>query len=146
MKMAEGSFTSWSPVCFISKTPISPDVPKRFLDVLTIRYAPVSSPSNDSTVSTICSSILGPATSPSLVTCPTMNTVTPLALAISMRTPAQWRICDTLPGGAPTDSEYTDWMESMMARSYTPPSTSSRMLSMRTSGNTTMPLAARPSL
>ncbi len=70
------------PVCTISKTPTSSVAPKRFLVVLKSLKVPNFSPSKYKTVSTICSKVFGPATEPSLVTCPTKKTEKPVLLAI----------------------------------------------------------------
>ena len=65
---SEGFFTSISPACCISNTPISLVEPNLFFTARSILYEANLSPSKYSTVSTICSKTLGPATCPSLVT------------------------------------------------------------------------------
>ncbi len=61
----DGFSTPRSPSPAISKTPISLTEPNRFLVARTIRKTWSRSPSNDNTVSTVCSSTRGPATVPS---------------------------------------------------------------------------------
>ena len=78
---ADGLATSCRPASVISKTPISLVDPNRFLTARRIRYAWLFSPSKYSTVSTMCSSVLGPAIAPSLVTCPMRKTGVPLRFA-----------------------------------------------------------------
>ena len=70
---SEGFGTCTRPVERISKTPISLVDPNLFLTLRSTRYDACLSPSKYRTVSTMCSRTLGPATVPSLVTCPTMN-------------------------------------------------------------------------
>ena len=65
----------------------------------------------------MCSSTLGPATVPSLVTWPTMRIDTPNPLASCSRTLVDSRTWDTAPGAADTDSLYMVWMESMTTAS-----------------------------
>jgi hypothetical protein len=65
----DGFGTGRSPAPVISNTPSSLTAPKRFFTARTTRCAWCRSPSNDSTVSTTCSSTFGPARLPSLVTC-----------------------------------------------------------------------------
>ena len=72
-----GDFAQARPV--ISNTPISSVGPKRFLIARRMRNCCEPSPSNDSTVSTICSTTRGPAIWPSLVTWPTRMTAVPRA-------------------------------------------------------------------
>ena len=68
MKMADGFFTSFSPMSVISKTPISFVAPNLFLTALSILNEFLLSPSKYSAASTRCSRILGPAIAPSFVT------------------------------------------------------------------------------
>jgi hypothetical protein len=67
-KSADGFVTSTSPIFVISKTPISLVEPYLFFTALTILKMLCFSPSKYSTVSTICSSTLGPAIAPLFVT------------------------------------------------------------------------------
>ena len=60
----------------------------------------------------MCSSTRGPATSPSLVTCPAMMTGVWFVLAHAMSSRAHSRICPTLPGAADDSSEWSVCMES----------------------------------
>ena len=62
-------------------TPTSSVEPKRFLAERSRRSPQKRSPSSVSTTSTMCSSVLGPASVPSLVTWPTRTTGTPFSLA-----------------------------------------------------------------
>ena len=64
----------------ISNQATSPSGPNRFLPPASIRRPERGSPSNDSTTSTACSSVRGPARSPSLVTCPVRSDRDPLGL------------------------------------------------------------------
>ena len=63
----------------------------------------------------MCSSTRGPASCPSLVTCPTSTVAVPLALAKRVRCAAHSRTCATLPGALLRASLYTVWMESITA-------------------------------
>jgi hypothetical protein len=74
------------------------------------------SPSNVSTTSTACSRVLGPATSPSLVTWPVITTATPLALANPTRASAHPRTCDGPPIASPVVPSRSVWMESTARR------------------------------
>ena len=76
-----GSATSTRPASPISKSPTSPVGPKRCLTARSIRSEWCRSPSKESTVSTRCSSVRGPARLPSLVTWPTSTTAVPRPLA-----------------------------------------------------------------
>src|SRR6266536_2854808 len=67
----EGFGTALRPDDVISNTPSSLTAPKRFLTARTTRCEWWRSPSKYKTVSTTCSSALGPARLPSFVTCPT---------------------------------------------------------------------------
>ncbi len=75
----------------ISKQPTSPTAPKRFLVARTSRSAWWRSPSISHTASTRCSSTRGPASCPSLVTCPTSTVAMPLRLAAATSAAAQSR-------------------------------------------------------
>ena len=108
----EASGTSTSPVSRISKMPISLVLPKRFFTARKRRYSELPPPSKYSTVSTICSSTLGPARVPSLVTCPTTNTAMPLVLASRKSSTAHSLTWLTLPGALCTSGRKTVWMES----------------------------------
>ena len=80
----------------------------RFLVARSIRVADVSSPSRYSTVSTICSSVFGPAMSPPFVTWPTRNTGMPrVCLHTVTSALAHSRTCDTLPGEPDTSASVT---------------------------------------
>ena len=70
-----------------SKQPTSSVGPYRFLTARTMRSRECRSPSKCSTTSTRCSSVRGPATEPSLVTCPTriVAIARSLATAVSAR-------------------------------------------------------------
>ena len=58
------------------------------------------------TVSTICSSTLGPATVPSFVTCPTIKIGIPIPFASCISTWVDSLTCETLPGAEDTSSLY----------------------------------------
>ena len=88
--------------------------PNLFLTLLTILYAALRSPSKYSTVSTICSSTLGPATTPSLVTWPTINIDIPMLFAICIRTEVDSLTWLTLPGAELISSRYIVWIESII--------------------------------
>src|SRR5262249_14570602 len=80
-KSSDGFSPSTSPDGRIANTPISDVAPKRFFALRRMRWSWAPSPSNWSTTSTTCSSVLGPASIPSLVTWPTTITGTPVDLA-----------------------------------------------------------------
>src|SRR5918997_572281 len=96
-KNAEGSSTSTIPRPVISKTPTSLVDPKRFLRARKTLKLWNRSPSNWSTVSTMCSSTRGPAMDPSFVTCPTRTTAMPSLLASRISLAAHSRTCPTPP-------------------------------------------------
>ncbi len=79
--ISDGFFTSVKPALFISKTPISLVEPNLFFTARKIRYIENLSPSKYNTVSTICSKTRGPASVPSLVTCPIIKIEVPVVLA-----------------------------------------------------------------
>ena len=62
----------------------------------------------------MCSKTLGPATTPSFVTWPTIKMEIPIPFAICINTPVDSRTCDTLPGAEETSSLYMVCMESMI--------------------------------
>ena len=107
-----GSATSSRPRSRISNTPTSSVEPYRFLAARRSRSPPVRSPSIESTTSTRCSSVFGPASVPSLVTCPTSTTGIPSALASSISRSVDSRTWPTEPGGPSSSSEATVWTES----------------------------------
>ena len=111
---SEGFFTSFRPVSRISNTPISLVEPNLFFTPRSILYEACLSPSKYSTVSTICSSTLGPATTPSFVTCPTIkiDIARPFASCINVFVDSLTWL--TLPGAELTSSLYMVWMESMI--------------------------------
>src|SRR5699024_4351577 len=94
----EGSTTSTMPSSTSSKQPISSAAPKRFFTPRTNRRVECFSPSNCNTTSTRCSNSLGPATDPSLVTCPTRITGRSRSLARETNPAATARTCVTPPG------------------------------------------------
>ena len=111
-KSALGFSTGINPSCVMRKTPISSTEPNRFLVARSTRWSAVFSPSKYSTVSTMCSSVLGPAMPPPLVTCPTTKTAVPLSLAKRMSRAAHSRTCPTLPGAPSRSPVKHVWMES----------------------------------
>ena len=100
----------------ISNRPSSLVEPKRCLTARSRRRAWWRSPSNDSTVSTTCSSTRGPASPPSLVTWPTRTTAMPRSLASRTSRWAHSRTCTTEPGAEPSSGSMTVWMESTTTR------------------------------
>eukprot|EP00601_Ochromonadales_sp_CCMP2298_P030687 CAMPEP_0173336120 /NCGR_PEP_ID=MMETSP1144-20121109/6360_1 /TAXON_ID=483371 /ORGANISM="non described non described, Strain CCMP2298" /LENGTH=106 /DNA_ID=CAMNT_0014281337 /DNA_START=77 /DNA_END=397 /DNA_ORIENTATION=+ len=94
---SEGLCTSRSPFLVIAKTPTSEVLPYLFLALLNSLCSDCSLPSMYSTVSTICSRVRGPATSPALVTCPDKRTTQPDAFASCTNSAAQSRTCPTDP-------------------------------------------------
>ena len=95
---ADGFATSRRPAPPISKTPISSVAPKRFLAARRMRNGWPRSPSKESTASTMCSTTLGPAIWPSLVTWPTRTTAAPRCLAKRTSACARPRTWVTEPG------------------------------------------------
>ena len=95
--MPDGSATSSSPWSVMRKTPISCVAPKRFFTLRKIRKSRMESPSKYKTVSTKCSSVLGPANAPSLVTWPTIKIAQPVCFAVSSSLTVAARTCVTLP-------------------------------------------------
>ena len=110
-----GSATSIRPSAVISKTPTSSVEPKRFLLARSRRRPEKRSPSSVSTTSTRCSSVLGPASVPSLVTWPTRITGTPCSLANAWRRAAAARTWPTEPAGPSSSSVVSVWIESTMS-------------------------------
>ena len=106
-KIALGLLTPRSPRSVMANTPSSLTAPKRFLAARTKRWLEWVSPSKYSTASTMCSSTRGPASAPSLVTCPTNTKVMPVALATRVRCAAHSRTCATDPGADDKASVYT---------------------------------------
>ena len=84
----------------------------------------------------MCSSILGPAMAPSLVTCPTRKMAVPLSLHRRMSKLVHSRIWLTEPGALAISGRYMVWMESTTATSgcscWSFSSTLSRAFSART--------------
>ena len=101
-KRAEASGTSTSPSARMSKTPTSLVEPKRFLSARRARWVRSRSPSNCRTQSTRCSSTRGPASAPSLVTCPTRTTAMSWPLAARATRSATSRTCPTEPAAPPS--------------------------------------------
>ena len=95
-----------------------------------MRYACWCSPSKQSTASTICSSIFGPAIEPSLFTCPTRITDTPSFLALPINAIADSRTCETLPGEEDEYGVYIVCIESIIITSGFTREASERMRSM----------------
>ena len=92
-----GSLTWLIPSPVISKHPTSSVGPKRFFSERTKRSEVWRSPSKWQTTSTRCSSALGPAIEPSLVTWPTRMTGNARSLATRIRLAATSRICEGMP-------------------------------------------------
>ncbi len=106
-KMALGLLTPRRPRSVMANTPSSLTAPNRFLAARTKRWLEWLSPSKYNTASTMCSSTRGPASAPSLVTCPTSTSVMPVALATRVRCAAHSRTCATEPGADESVSVYT---------------------------------------
>ena len=79
-----GSASPIRPYSPRSKQPTSSVGPNLFFTARTIRSCECRSPSKCSTTSTRCSSVRGPATEPSLVTCPTRIVVSDRSLATAV--------------------------------------------------------------
>ena len=77
----------------------------------------------------MCSNTRGPAMSPLLVTCPTMNTGMPVVLAACSSAVAHSLTCDTDPGEPVASSRNTVWMESTTSAAGLTLETASRMFS-----------------
>ena len=92
-------------------------MPNRCLVARSRRRAWWRSPSNDSTVSTTCSSTRGPASAPSLVTWPTSTVARSRLLASRTSRAAHSRTWATDPGAEPSSGSKTVWMESTTTRS-----------------------------
>ena len=110
-----GLLTSARPRPCISKTPSSWVAPKRFLTARSSRWLAKRSPSKVSTASTRCSSTLGPASMPSLVTWPTSSRAVSWRLAMRARAAAHSRTWATEPGALPSSASCRAWMLSMIA-------------------------------
>ena len=113
----DGSGTPTRPPSVISNSPSSLVGPKRCLTARSSRSAWWRSPSNDSTVSTACSSRRGPASEPSLVTWPTRTMATPRRFASTTSCCAHARTCVAEPGATATRSSAIVWMLSMTTSS-----------------------------
>src|SRR6266540_4325839 len=112
---AQGSI-SWSPSLPISNQATSPSAPNRFLPPQSIRSPERGSPSKVRTTSTACSSVRGPATSPSFVTWPARRTAMPSVLASPTSASVQPRTCAGPPGTWPPAESRRLWMESTASR------------------------------
>ena len=95
---SEGLSTETRPSLPILKTPTSLVAPYRFFSAERTRMSVERSASKLSTVSTKCSSVLGPAMSPSLLTWPMMMVVMPLAFEMPVMNPVDSWTWSTLPG------------------------------------------------
>ena len=142
---AEGSATSTRPPDRISNTPISLVAPKRFFSARRVRKLRSRSPSNSSTQSTRCSSALGPATVPSLVTCPTRITAVSIRLATCMIAAAASRTWPTDPGAPPISSTCRVWIESTTQASGRSASSVAMIASTEVSDRMWTPSAWSPS-
>ena len=107
-----GSAIPARPVSAISNSPSSPVGPNRCFVARSSRSAWWRSPSNDSTVSTTCSSTRGPARVPSLVTWPTRTVATADVLATDSSCDAHSRTWVTVPAVDPSSGSRTVWIES----------------------------------
>ena len=129
----DGSGSPTMPSSRRSKQPTSSAGPKRFFTVRTSRSRECRSPSKDSTTSTRCSSVRGPAIAPSLVTWPTSSVAMPRDLASRIRVLATSRTCATPPAEPSTAAEPMVCTESTIrtsgATASTWPSTAARSVS-----------------
>lgn len=107
---------SRSPPGPISNQAHSPSAPNRFFPPASTRRPDRGSPSSVSTTSTACSSVRGPATSPSLVTCSVISTEIPSALARPTKASAHRRTCDGPPASWGPAASRSAWMESTASR------------------------------
>ena len=98
---------SRSPLLLISNIPTSFVLPKRFLNPLRSLSSEFKSPSKYRTVSTICSSTLGPAIEPSFVICPIINIGISKLLANRISSKVIVLTCVTEPGADDVSSEYS---------------------------------------
>ena len=98
-----------------SKQPTSSVGPYRFLTARTMRSRECLSPSKCSTTSTRCSSVRGPATEPSLVTCPTRIVAIARSLATAVSAAATSRTWVTPPGTPSTSTAAIVCTESMIS-------------------------------
>ena len=83
----------------------------------------------------MCSSVLGPAIEPSLVTWPVRKTGVDVCLANIINCAATSRTCETLPGADSIAELKTVWIESTMTKSGLSLSVSARMLCRLVSGS-----------
>jgi hypothetical protein len=90
--------------------------PNRFLPPESIRSPERGSPSKVRTTSTACSSVRGPATSPSFVTWPARRTAMPSVLARPTSASVQPRTCAGPPATCPPAESRRLWMESTASR------------------------------
>ncbi len=97
--------------------PSSSVEPNRCFNARSIRSEWCRSPSNDSTVSTTCSSARGPASAPSLVTCPTSSVAMPVSFASRTSRCAPSRTCATEPAAPGESGSCTVWIESIASTS-----------------------------
>ena len=111
-KSPDGSGTSRIPPAVCSKQPTSSVAPKRFLIPRSIRRLDCLSPSKFKTTSTKCSSTRGPATLPSLVTCPTSKMGIFVVLAKVVRAAVTARDWATPPATPSTPEACMVWTES----------------------------------
>ena len=112
-KIADGLLTGFRPWSVIAKMPSSLTAPKRFFTARMTRNRVEVSPSKYRTVSTMCSSTRGPASWPSLVTCPTRKMATFDCLAKRTSMAVLSRIWLTEPGADCRLSLKMVWIESM---------------------------------
>jgi len=140
-----GSGSPISPYSPRSKHPTSSVGPYRFLTARTMRSWECRSPSKYSTTSTRCSRARGPATEPSLVTCPTRMVAIDRSLATEISALATARTWVTPPAEPSMSAAATVCTESMMSSpgsiASTCPSTASRSVSAaRNSRSLTAPI------
>ena len=100
----------------ISNHAVSPSAPNRFFPPERTRSPDRGSPSNVSTTSTACSSVRGPARSPSFVTWPVRSTAMPSSFARPTSASVQSRTWDGPPGICVPEVSRMVWMESTASR------------------------------
>ena len=96
------------------------------------------SPSKESTVSTMCSSTLGPAIAPSFVTWPTMKTAVPVVFATRVKKDVASRTWLTLPGAEAISGQYIVCMESIIKNAGLMRSISASITVMSVSASSSM--------
>ena len=95
------------------------------------------------TVSTRCSSVLGPAIAPSFVTCAVITRTLSRSFTQLTSSFAQYLSWFTVPGTIPASAEYTVWIESIIVKTGLRESSASRISSRRIVQRTSIPCEER---